>query len=217
MMKGVILSMGFENKSIIAITGPSGVGKTTLGEELVLHNGVVIPYHCTTRRKRDDDKEEFYRYLSHEEYRQLLESNLFLLSSGDGPTVKKEYGNFYGVLQKDCFAGWEKSDLILLFVSYKDLNRLIELKQNGYNIDIVNLTFKNLEDGIKSRLTSDIRRNHSEEDILRRIDSALTDEKKYGLALRAYAKCVIYTDIDNINQTYEKVCDVLKLRRKHNG
>ena len=206
--------MFLKNKSIIAITGPSGAGKTTLGDKLVLYNDIVIPHHCTTRAKRPDDKEGFYRYLSHDEYRRLQEDDKFLITSGDGPIVIKEYGNFYGVLKQDCVDCWENHDVILLFVSYKDLFRLLELKQEGYNIDIINLTFNDLKNGIKTRLISDVRRNHSEGDILRRIESALMDEKKYGVLLRTYAKCVIFTDIDDINQTYIKVNNVLKLARK---
>ena len=82
------------NKYIIAITGPSGAGKTTLGDLLVARHDIAVPYHCTTRDRRSDDKDGFYRYLSHEEYSELLQQGKFLLSSGDGPVVSKQYGNF---------------------------------------------------------------------------------------------------------------------------
>lgn len=122
--------MNLSNKSIIAITGPSGAGKTTLGEIITNRLSVKIPRHCTTRSKRNDDKEGFYRYLSHDEYRELYENGEFLISSGDGPSIKKEYGNFYGVLIDDCLAAWKVSDIIILFVSYKDIEQLKLLKKS---------------------------------------------------------------------------------------
>ena len=72
-------------KSIIAIMGPSGAGKTTLGEKLSTRLEISIPKHCTTRNKRIDDQEGFYRYLEHKEYDKLLRErskinvNIFLL------------------------------------------------------------------------------------------------------------------------------------------
>lgn len=205
--------MDFNNKCIIAITGPTAAGKTTLGNLLSMRNGVLIPRHVTTRLKRNDDKEGFYRYLRHDEYRKLLEEGKFLISSGDGPVVSEEYGNFYGVLKSDCVDAWKCSNVIILFVSYKDIKQLIELKVNGLDIDIVNLTFTEIENGIIERLTNDSFRNHTEQDIKSRIKNAILDNEKYGNALQMYAKTMIYTDLLSIEQTYQKVCKDLGLRR----
>lgn len=206
--------MEFENKSIIAITGPSGAGKTTLGDKLSFRQEIVIPRHCTTRLRRSDDRDGFYRYLIHDEYRKLLEENKFLISSGDGSVVKKEYGNFYGVLTDDCLDAWEKSNVIILFVSYKDIEALIALKKQHLDVDIVNLTFNDIEKGIASRLTNNSKRNHTQNDIKNRIQCALSDTEKYGKALTLYAKTIVYTDILGIEQTYNKVCTDLGFKRR---
>ena len=208
--------MELKNKSIIAITGPSGVGKTTLGEKLASNEEITIARQCTTRKKRSDDKDGFYRYLSHEEYKKLYDSGEFLISSGDSSIISREYGNFYGVLINDCIDAWKNSDIIILIVSYKDIDRLVELKRKGLDIDIVNLCFNDLEFGISERLNNDIRRNHSESDIHSRINSAKTDQEKYGEAIRLFAKCTVYTDILDIEETYNRVCTALKIKeRKH--
>ncbi len=91
--------MNVSEKGIIAITGPSGAGQTTLGDKLILHHDIAIPRHCTTREKRMDDKDGFYRYLSHDIYRSMFDNGEFLISSGDGKIISKEFGNFYGVLK----------------------------------------------------------------------------------------------------------------------
>ena len=201
-------------KRIIAITGPSGVGKSTLAEKLLEFENLVIPFHCTTRSRRSDDIEGLYRYLTHEEYSGLLKENRFLLSSGDGPIVLKEYGNFYGVLKEDCLPLWEKNYITILFVSYKDINSLVNLTKQGIEIDIINLRFSDIYNGVSTRLINDKRRNHTKDEINRRVASALDDEEKYGSIVETYAKCVVYTDILDIKQTYEKVCFDLRINDK---
>ena len=203
--------MNLNDKHIVAIMGPSGAGKTTLGDLLVLGNQFKVPKHCTTRKHRSDDKIGFYRYLSHEEYDKLFLENNFLISSGDGPEIKKEYGNFYGVLKEDCIEALSESDKIIIYVSYKDIEQIIELKKQGLNIDIVGITFSDIEKGVKERLLSDTNRNHSEEDILRRISIAISDNEKYRKLLEEHSKTIIYTDILGIEETYQKVCIDLNL------
>lgn len=202
------------SKSIIAIMGPSGAGKTTLGEKLSTRQEISIPRHCTTRSIRSDDQDGFYRYLEHEQYNELLQQGKFLISSGDGPEVKREYGNFYGVLAEDCVSAWNKSNIIILFASYKDIESLVSLRKSDIDVDIVNLTFIDIEKGVKDRLLNNSMRNHTESDITSRIKCALYDSEKYSKALNLYAKTIVYTDILNIEQTYEKVCDDLGLLRR---
>ena len=41
------------NKSLIAITGPSMAGKTTLTNKLVYNYNFLVPKHITTREKKN--------------------------------------------------------------------------------------------------------------------------------------------------------------------
>ncbi len=200
-------------KRIIAITGPSGSGKTTLGRRLAEVFHYEIPKHSTTRQKRKDDLKGFYRYLTHDEYKNLYEQQEFLISSGDGKEIKKEYGNFYGILKKDCVNAYEKSDTLVLFVSYKDIYQLVELRQVGFQVDIINLTFTNIEKGVKMRLVGNRERNHSLNDINSRIKNAMLDAQNYQKALENYANVTLYTDVLNCEETYQEVCKQLSLKK----
>lgn len=203
------------NNYIIAIMGPSGAGKTTLANKLAEEYDFAIPRHCTTRNKRKDDKNNFYRYLSHEEYLDLYNKGEFIISSGDGPVIKKEAGNFYGVLKKDCIEAWNNSDVIIMFTSYKDLERLNCLRNCGFKIDIVNLTFTNIEEGVKSRIENNLERNHTKCDIESRVRCAEYDSEKYSEQLEKYVTTKIFTDILDIDKTYKKVCKDLQLVKKY--
>ena len=195
---------------IIAIMGPSGSGKTTLADNLANRHNFCIPRHCTTRLPRSDDKINFYRYFTHEEYKHKFDSGEFLISSGDGPIIDKKYGNFYGVLKEDCIYSFQRSDTIILFTSYKDIDRLISLERIGFNIKIINLTFKDIEQGVRCRLIGNSDRDHTMSDINRRIDSALSDNDKYRQKVDCYADLTLFTDVFNIEETYNKVYQKIK-------
>ena len=73
-----------QKRLLVLLAAPPGAGKTTLANNLVLKNSVVIPRHTTTRHPRKDDEQGFYRYLTHDEYSKMYNEGLFLISSGDG-------------------------------------------------------------------------------------------------------------------------------------
>jgi len=199
-------------RRIIAITGPSGAGKTTLGNIIKKRHKYAIPKHCTTRCRRQDDTDDFYRFLTHENYAQKVENQEFFLTSGDGPEIKKEYGNFYGILKEDCENMWKNSDTILIFVSYRDIIRLQEIKsEEKIIIKIVNITFTDIKRGVLERITkNNSKRNHTTEDIQKRAQIAYELQNKYGKILEKYTDITIYSDLYDIEEIYKIVMDKIE-------
>ncbi len=191
------------NKIIIAITGPSGVGKNTLGDKLVDKEEFVIPRHTTTRSYRSDDADGFYRYLTHDEFKSEVILDNFLYWSGDNTIIDKKYGNYYGMLKTD-YNIVSKNSRIIIFISYKDIDSIFYLKKMGYNIEVVNLLYSDIEKNIKNRL-SNINRNHSVEDIKRRVECAINYEKQFRQKLDSYDVLKIYTDLYDADETYNIV------------
>jgi len=190
-------------KIIIAITGPSGVGKNTLGSKLVERDNFVTPVHNTTRLPRPDDEIGFYRYVSHEEFKNETVLNNFLFWSGDNSIVDKKYGNYYGILNND-YSIISYNDRIIFFISYKDIDTIFYLKQIGYNIEIVNLLYFDIEKSMEQRLSIDAR-NHSVKDIEKRIECAKNYEQLFRKKLDDYDILKIYTDLCDSEETYNIV------------
>lgn len=82
--------------------GPSGAGKTTIGNKIVETYDYGVPKHCTTRKQRADDQQGFYRYLEHSQFKDYVDAGKYLLWSGDSKIICKENGTFYGILLEDC-------------------------------------------------------------------------------------------------------------------
>jgi guanylate kinase len=75
--------------SKIAIVGPSGVGKTSLINELLLReNRFSLVKSLTTRSKRYDHENE-YEFVSREVFEQKIQENFFL-------EYEELFGNYYG-------------------------------------------------------------------------------------------------------------------------
>lgn len=190
-------------KIIIAITGPSGVGKSTLGDLLIKRENFITPTHSTTRAPRSDDKEGFYNYLSHELFKAFADNNEFLFWSGDSNEINIDNGNFYGVLNQD-YEIVSYCDKIIVFISYKDISTILDLKNKGYNIEIVNLVYNDLDTNMIYRLTNSDR-SHTIKDINSRIRIAKEYEEKYKDVLNSSNILKIPTDLVGIEDTYNIV------------
>lgn len=101
-----------------------------------------------------------------------------------------------------------------MFTSYKDIRALVNLNNSGFEISIVNLTFINIEESMRRRLIGNTERDQTMEDINSRIKWALKDTHDYFRELQIYPDITVYTDRADIDETYQTVCEKLKLKRK---
>ena len=63
---------------VLCLVGPSGSGKTAIMEEITKNENFVKPITTTTRNRRDDDKENAYRFISEEQFLKEMDEGLFL-------------------------------------------------------------------------------------------------------------------------------------------
>jgi len=78
-------------KKLIILTGPSGVGKGTVVKEILgKEKNFWLSISATTREPRKGEKEgENYYFLNHEKFKEMIEQNLFL-------EWAQFAGNYYG-------------------------------------------------------------------------------------------------------------------------
>lgn len=78
------------------------------------------------------------------------------------------------------------------------------MKNAGYNIEIVNLAYLDIDKSMEQRLFIG-GRNHSPEDIRRRINCAKSYEQMFAKKIEDYNILKVYTDLYDIDETYNIV------------
>lgn len=92
---------------LIIISGPSGVGKGTIVNKLLLSGNYALSVSCTTRKMRKGEVDgKSYFFISREEFFKAIEENGFLEYS-------EHFENYYGTPRKFVEKQLETHDVIL--------------------------------------------------------------------------------------------------------
>ncbi len=143
------LSLPQKSQAIIFITGPSGVGKSTLRDYYCQQRAIVPVSAVTTRRQRHDEC-EVHRTISDKKFRRLY-------SKGELCLVAQNHGAWYGYMTTEVQSS--TSTPILIEVDSKTAI-LEQRKFNAYIIRIVpspvqvsrQIIISNKQDGCDDRL-----------------------------------------------------------------
>jgi len=108
-----------DNKKFIIVSGPSGVGKTTVINHLLRRNEKLehlITY--TTRAKRQKNKEykDEYLFISKKEFEKLIIKNHFI-------EWEEVYGNYYGKSTDELKKIWRKNKIAIATIDPFSLNK----------------------------------------------------------------------------------------------
>lgn len=109
---------------VLAVSGPSGVGKTTIAKSLLSFFTAYaeqVPM-VTTRKARKTDTEP-YHHVKQEEFQRMVESGE-IVSSTELPSGMST--NFYGYRKKDIDAVWAKGKLPIVVTETKLLQGLVK-------------------------------------------------------------------------------------------
>lgn len=137
-----------ETSKIVVVSGPSGVGKTTICERLFAEEPRVKPcVTATTRepRKGENDGIDYY-FITKEVFKDWIKS-------GEIVEYTELFGNFYGTPKKSIEEILKKGFVPLLRIDVNGAKRLKELGYKGIFIFILPPDEKALMERLKKRET----------------------------------------------------------------
>lgn len=176
------------NGIIIAITGPSGAGKTTLTKQLLLKGGrtfSTIRTYTTRKPRSQNENQNQYTFVSMQEFLKLSDQHEFVVSADF-------CGNKYGITYDDVFGIIDsKKDLLLDTIAHP-----MDLKNAfGNRVVIIYITGPSNQEMAK-RISN---RGTTGEDLRNRIENMINQ-----------VELAKYCDYIVVNENVDSTLDILK-------
>lgn len=184
---------------LLILSGPSGVGKGTVGKQLLTRSGgsMVFSVSCTTRAPREGEENgREYFFITEEKFQSMIQNGEFLEYMN--VFGKNHYGTPREYVEKQLNAGRD----VLLDI---DVNGAMSVKANFPNAIAVMLVPPSMKE-LRSRLEG--RGTETQEAVERRLAEAAT-ELSY---MPRYDYIVVNDDIDIAVAQCEQVIESARLR-----
>ena len=158
---------------LIILSGPSGVGKSTIRTELIKQlPNLWYSISATTRPKRDNEQNGIdYYFLTKEEFVKQIENNNFL----EYEEVYKD--TYYGTLKQTVFDKLNNNINVILEI---DVNGALNIKKNLKEAILIFIEPPSFEN-LKTRLIN--RDTESEEKLKERLEKASYELSKITMTI----------------------------------
>ena len=178
-------------KKLIILTGPSGVGKGTIVKEILgKHKNIWLSISATTREPREGEKEgENYYFLNEEKFKEMIEQNLFL-------EWAQFAGNYYGTPLSSVNEKIKRGFTVLLEIEVEGAKQIKEKFPNSLSIFLLPPDKAELERRIRNRGTE------KEESIKKRLLRAnyeISASNKFDFALTNH----------NVDETVKRIIKLI--------
>ena len=186
---------------IIVVSGPSGVGKTTLVETMLEHSSSIVrSVSATTRLPRSGETDGVdYHFLPKSEFERLIEQN--------GLVEWTKYGeNYYGTLKSTLESIIKAGKDIVLTI---DVDGAIQLKKLGFSCLLIFILPPSIQI-LRQRLEE--RKTETESELNQRLERA---KAEFDL-VAYYDYCVINDQIPLAIQQLIKIIEVDRFRIDEN-
>ncbi len=139
------------NKGLIVITGPSGVGKGTLVKRLLKEQkNIWLSISATTRLPREGEEDgKDYLFLDKNQFIDLIKENGFL-------EWAEFAGNFYGTPKSEVKQKLSEGKIVLLEIELEGARQVRKNCPEVFQIFIIPPSFNELEKRIRSRGTESV-------------------------------------------------------------
>jgi guanylate kinase len=178
--------------NLFVISGPSGVGKTTIIKELLkIDANLKLAVSVTTRPRRQAEQEGVdYYFLKTHEFESLIKEESFL----EWCVV---YKNKYGTLKKEVEKALNAEQDIILDIDTQGTKKVKNQLKDITAIFIAPPSFKDLEERLK-------RRNTEEERVKKH---RLLESKQEFLAMEQYDYVVVNEQVDKAVRQIKKIIE----------
>ena len=177
---------------LIIISGPSGVGKSTVCAELVEKIGAFLSISTTTREKGDGEIDgQHYHFISVEQFEQKIKQEYFL-------EYANVFGNYYGTPWQPIEDALQSGQTVLLEIDVQGAISVKKVFDEAIMIFILPPHKNDLEKRMDTRA-----RGESEKAAQVRLSSASQETAK---AWQFYDHMVIN---DDLNQAVHEIIDII--------
>lgn len=182
---------------LLVFSGPSGVGKGTIVDELIKRGNFSMSVSCTTRKPRVSEKNgEQYFFISHERFKQMIDGGELL-------EYDEHFGNFYGTPKAFVEEKLKQNDVILEI----EVNGALSAKKtypNAVLIMIVPPDYNSLKARLEGRGTED---GNKISERLTRFDYELSKKHLYDYVVVN----------DDLNRAVEEIENIIETERLKNN
>jgi guanylate kinase len=167
---------------LVIISGPSGVGKSTICKRVVEELDAFLSVSSTTRPQSESEQQgREYNFLSDQEFKDMIRTNAFI-------ECAEVFGNYYGTPRKPIDDAINAGRIVILEI---DVQGALQVKKERSDTEMIFLLpprKKDLQKRIEGR-----GRGEDAESKKRRLATA---EREIAMAWQHYDHLVINDDLD---------------------
>jgi guanylate kinase len=179
--------------ALVVLSGPSGVGKSTLARRLARRRGFMLSISATTRRPRGAERHgREYFFLTRRDFRAGIRR-------GDFVEHAEIYGNFYGTPKAPLAEAVARGRRVVLDIDWKGHRQLRRLGLPTVSIFILPPDYRELERRLRGRRTESARSES------RRLRSARHELKHR----REYDQIIVN---DRLDRAERRILSILRKR-----
>ena len=197
------MSMTNKQGKIFIISGPSGVGKTTIVERLLdAEKGLKFSVSLTTRDRRSDDAPDGvkYHFITNDEFQAHVAADDFL-------ECAQYSGGSYGTPKSEVLPPREQGIDVVLDIEVQGMKQIKQLYPEAIAIFLLPPSFEVLENRLRKRNEAKTENKLSEEKILKRLATAREEIEQQDL----YDYKVVNDDLET---AVNEVVDIVRQHRR---